>query len=260
MRELMGSYLSSALLLGQRTGELHKALASDVKDPAFAPEPFTALYRRSLYQSFRTLADQSLSLLAKRLPGLAEDIRPDAAKILQLEGVIFDRLRQIVDKKMTGMRIRCHGDFHLGQVLFTGKDFVIIDFEGEPARPITERRLKRSPLRDVAGMLRSFNYAALSKLRNNSVRPEDAVQLKPWARFWDFWVSVTFLKGYLEATTNASFTPKSAEEFNLMLSVHTLEKAIYELGYELNNRPSWVDVPIAGILQMVKPEESNRAK
>jgi maltose alpha-D-glucosyltransferase / alpha-amylase len=161
---------------------------------------------------------------------------------------------------MTGMRIRCHGDFHLGQVLFTGKDFVIIDFEGEPARPITERRLKRSPLRDVASMLRSFNYAGLSKLRNNSVRPEDALQLKPWARFWDCWVSVTFLKGYLEATTNASFTPKSAEEFDLMLSVHMLEKAIYELGYELNNRPNWVDVPIAGILQIVKPEESNRDK
>jgi maltose alpha-D-glucosyltransferase/alpha-amylase len=158
------------------------------------------------------------------------------------------------------MRIRCHGDFHLGQVLFTGKDFVIIDFEGEPARPITERRLKRSALRDVAGMLRSFNYAALTKLRNNSVRPEDAVQLRPWARFWDFWVSVTFLKGYLEATASASFAPKSQDEFNLMLSVHMLEKAIYELGYELNNRPDWVDIPIAGILRMVTPEESNRAK
>ena len=194
------------------------------------------------------------------MPGLAEDIRPDAAKILQLEGAIFDRFRQVVDKKMTGMRIRCHGDFHLGQVLFTGKDFVIIDFEGEPARPITERRLKRSPLRDVASMLRSFNYAALTKLRNNSVRPEDAVQLKPWARFWDLWVSVTFLKGYLEATANASFAPKSADEFNLMLNIHMLEKAIYELGYELNNRPGWVDIPIAGILRMVKPEESNRIK
>jgi maltose alpha-D-glucosyltransferase/alpha-amylase len=260
VRELMGPYLSSALLLGQRTGELHKALASDVKDPVFAPEPFTALYRRSLYQSFRTLADQSLSLLEKRLPGLPEEIRPDGAKILKLENAILERLRQILDKKMTGMRIRVHGDFHLGQVLFTGKDFVIIDFEGEPARPITERRLKRSPLRDVAGMLRSFNYAALSKLRNNSIRPEDAAQLKPWARFWDFWVSAGFMKGYLETTAGASFLPKSQDEFNLMLSVYVLEKAIYELAYELNNRPTWTDVPLAGILQIVQHEESNRAK
>jgi maltose alpha-D-glucosyltransferase/alpha-amylase len=260
VRELMGPYLSSALLLGQRTGELHKSLASDVKDPAFAPEPFTALYRRSLYQSMRTLADQSLSLLEKRLPGLPEEIRPDGGKILKLESAILDRLKQILDKKMTGMRIRCHGDFHLGQVLFTGKDFVVIDFEGEPARSITERRLKRSPLRDVAAMLRSFNYAALSKLRNNSVRPEDVAQLKPWARFWDFWVSVSYVKGYLDTTANASFLPKSQDELNLMLGVYVLEKAIYELAYELNNRPTWTDVPIAGILQIVKPEESNRAK
>jgi maltose alpha-D-glucosyltransferase/alpha-amylase len=260
VRELMGSYVSSAHLLGQRTGELHKALASDVKDPAFSPEPFTALYRRSLYQSLRTLADQSLSLLEKRLQGLPAEIRPDAVKVLKLESAIVDRLRQILDKKITGLRIRCHGDFHLGQVLFTGKDFVIIDFEGEPARSIAERRLKRSPLRDVAGMLRSFNYAALSKLRNNSVRPEDAAQLKPWARFWDFWVSVSFLQGYLQATANASFMPKSRDELNLMLGVYMLEKAIYELAYELNNRPAWVDVPIAGILQIVKPEESHRTK
>jgi maltose alpha-D-glucosyltransferase / alpha-amylase len=252
----MGAYLSSALLLGRRTGELHAALASDVKDPAFSPEPFTALYRRSLYQSLRTMADHSLSLLEKRLQGLPQEVRPDAEKVVKLESAMYDRLRQIVDKKMSGMRIRCHGDFHLGQVLFTGKDFVIIDFEGEPARPITERRLKRSPLRDVAGMLRSFNYAALSKLRDNSMRPEDAVQLKPWARFWDFWVSVTYLKGYFEATANASFMPKTQEEISLMLSVYMLEKAIYELAYELNNRPAWVDIPIAGILQIMKPQEA----
>ncbi len=260
VRDLMGSYLSSALLLGQRTGELHKALASDAKDPAFSPEPFTALYRRSLYQSFRTLADQSLSQLEQRLRNLPEAIRPDAAKVLRLESTIFDRLRQILDRKITGMRIRCHGDFHLGQALFTGKDFVIIDFEGEPTRSLTERRLKRSPLRDVAGMLRSFNYASLSKLKNNTMRPEDAVQLKSWARFWNVWVSVNYLKGYLETTANSSFMPRSQEETSFMLSIYMLEKAIYELGYELNNRPQWVDVPIAGILEMIKPEESNRPK
>jgi maltose alpha-D-glucosyltransferase / alpha-amylase len=256
VQELMGGYLSSARLLGQRTGELHIALASDAKDPVFAPEPFTALYRRSLYQSLRTLADQSLSLLQQRLRGLSPEVRAEAEKVLKLEGAIFDRLRRIVDKKMTGMRIRGHGDFHLGQVLFTGKDFVIIDFEGEPVRPITERRLKRSPLRDVAAMLRSFNYAALSKLRNDSIRPEDAVQLRPWARFWDFWVSVNYLRGYFSATASSSFMPKSQDELSLMLSAYTLEKAVYELGYELNNRPNWVDIPIAGILELMKSQEA----
>ena len=259
-RDLMGSYLSSALLLGQRTGELHRALASDVKDPAFTPEPFTALYRRSLYQSLRTLADQSLSLLTTRLQNLPETTRPDAERIVKLENAIFERLRQIIDRKMTGMRIRCHGDFHLGQVLFTGKDFVIIDFEGEPARSLTDRRLKRSPLRDVAAMLRSFNYASLSKLKNHSIRPEDAAQLKPWAHFWDVWVSVNYLKGYFQATANSSFMPKSQEEFSFMLGIHVLEKAIYELGYELNSRPDWVDVPIAGILEMMQADDSNRSK
>jgi maltose alpha-D-glucosyltransferase/alpha-amylase len=97
-------------------------------------------------------------------------------------------------------------------------------------------------------------------LRNNSVRPEDAAQLKPWARFWDFWVSASFVKGYLDTAANASFLPKSQDEFNAMLSIYVLEKAVYELAYELNNRPDWADVPIAGILQIVQPEEANRAR
>jgi len=252
-KELMGSYLSSAHLLGQRTGELHMALASERKDAAFTPEPFTALYRRSLYQSLRTLTDQSLSLLEKRLPGLPQEVRTNAEKVLNLEGAIFDRFRQIVERKITAMRIRCHGDYHLGQVLFTGKDFVIIDFEGEPARPITERRLKRSPLRDVAGMLRSFHYAALTKLRGDHVRPEDAVHLQPWAHYWNLWVSASYFKGFLDATAEATFLPKSPEELVLMLDIYLLEKAIYELSYELNNRPDWVAVPIEGILGLLGP-------
>ena len=256
-QEVMGGYLASARLLGQRTGELHLALASDVKDPAFAPEPYTALYRRSHYQSMRTLADQALSLLEKRLAKLPEELRPEAAKLLKLEGAIFGTFRQILEKKITGMRIRGHGDYHLGQVLFTGKDFVITDFEGEPARPIGERRTKRSPLRDVAGMLRSFHYAALTKLRSNHIRPEDAVQLKPWAHYWPLWVSVTYLKGFLETTSEAMFMPKSREEISLFLNIYLLEKAVYELRYELNNRPDWVGVPIAGILEILQPADSH---
>jgi maltose alpha-D-glucosyltransferase/alpha-amylase len=255
-QEVMGAYLPSARLLGQRTGELHIALASDTKDPAFAPEPSTAFYRRSLYQSLRTLADQSLSLLERRLPGLPEEIRPRAQKVLKLEPTILDRFRRILERRVTAVRIRCHGDYHLGQVLFTGKDFVIIDFEGEPARPIGERRLKRSPLRDIAGMMRSFNYAALSKLKGDGIRPEDAAQLKPWARYWTLWVSVNFLKGFFEATAQATFMPKSREEMDLWLNIYLLEKAVYELSYELNNRPNWIEVPIAGILEILNPGDT----
>ncbi|MPZ77220.1 MAG: maltose alpha-D-glucosyltransferase [Deltaproteobacteria bacterium] len=251
-QELIGTYLSSACLLGQRTGEMHAALAADRKDPAFAPEPFTALYRRSLYQSMRSHADQALGLLQKRLKRLPEDIHSQAEEVLKHEPEIFTQCRQIVEKKITGMRIRCHGDYHLGQVLFTGKDFIIIDFEGEPARSVTERRLKRSPLRDVACMLRSLNYAALTKLRGGGLRPEDAIQLKPWARYWNSWVSASYLKGYFAAVQPSGLIPKAREELSLLLNILLLEKAVYELSYELNNRPDWVGVPIEGILELIK--------
>jgi maltose alpha-D-glucosyltransferase/alpha-amylase len=257
-QEVMAGYLSCAQLLGRRTGELHLALAMESKNPAFAPEPFTTLYRRSLYQSLRTLADQALSLLAGKLRSLPEAIRPDAEKVVGLEGAIFDCYKRLLDRKLTGMLIRCHGDFHLGQVLYTGRDFIIIDFEGEPARSITERRLKRSPLRDVAGMLRSFNYAAHAKLKTNGKRPENTVQLRPWARFWDVWASVAFLRGYRQAVAGASFMPRSQEELSLVLQIFLLDKAIYELSYELNNRPDWVDIPIAGIVEMIRLMEDQR--
>jgi maltose alpha-D-glucosyltransferase/alpha-amylase len=252
-QEAIGSYLESARLLGQRTGELHVALASVAKNPAFSPEPFTAFNRRSLYQSMRTVADQALTLLGNRLRNLPQEVRVDAEKVLSLEKDIFKRLQLIADKKITGMRIRCHGDYHLGQVLFTGKDFVIIDFEGEPARPISQRRLKGSPLRDVAGMLRSFHYATVSRLRGEGLRPEDISNVEPWARLWHEWVSVTFLKAYLEATGQAGFLPRSKDELKILLDVHLLEKAAYELAYELNNRPDWVNVPLQGILELMQP-------
>ena len=256
--DVMGGYIASARLLGQRTGELHEALASDTRDPAFAPEPFTALYRRSLYQSLRATADQALALLAQRLPNLPEQMRPDAEKMLKLENTIFARFRQIVDRKITGMRIRCHGDLHLGQVLFTGKDFVITDFEGEPVRSITERRIKRSPLRDVAGVLRSFDYAALSKLKGNDIGPENRGQLKIWGRFWSIWAAVHYLKGYFQVTGKSSLMPKTQEEIRLALDTYMLEKALYEVAYELNNRPDWVDIPITGILDILQPDPSRQ--
>jgi maltose alpha-D-glucosyltransferase/alpha-amylase len=157
------------------------------------------------------------------------------------------------------MRIRVHGDYHLGQVLFTGKDFVIIDFEGEPAHPLSARKIKRSPLRDVAGMLRSFHYAANAPLIGKAggivFRPEDLARLEPWAHCWTLWISAAFLSAYLESSAQASFLPRSREEISSLLSVFLLEKAIYELGYELNNRPDWVKLPLHGILDLLETAE-----
>lgn len=253
--EMIGPYLESARLLGQRTGELHVTLASDPDNPEFSPESFSTLYQRSLYQSMRSLARQIFQLLRQRLKDLPEGLRHEVQRTLDQEGEILHRFQSILKRKITAMRIRCHGDYHLGQVLYTGRDFIIIDFEGEPARPLSERRIKRSPLRDVAGMLRSFHYAVYSALftqeASGMVRPEDLAFLEPWTRFWHLWVCTVFLKAYLEVASHGHFLPQTPEELQVLLDAYLLEKSIYELGYELNNRPDWVKIPIQGIQQQL---------
>jgi maltose alpha-D-glucosyltransferase/alpha-amylase len=150
------------------------------------------------------------------------------------------------------MRTRIHGDYHLGQVLRTGSDFIIIDFEGEPARPIAERRVKRSPLQDVAGMLRSFHYAAFAPLLGEKkMRAEDAGKMSVWAESWNAWVAGRYLGTYFETAGAAAYLPQRQEEVQIVLELHLLEKAIYELGYELNNRPTWVGIPLQGISKLL---------
>jgi maltose alpha-D-glucosyltransferase/alpha-amylase len=253
-RELIGYYLESAELLGQRTAELHVALASRTEDPAFAPEPFTKLYQRSLYQSMRTDARKALDLLRKRLPHLPDALRGGAGQILEREKVILGRFKQLSDRRIAARRIRCHGDLHLGQVLYTGRDFAIIDFEGEPERPIGERRIKSSPLRDVAGMVRSFHYAShaailreapgLTRLREASIPAED------WLHFWYIWTAAAYLKSYFAKASFGDFLPSDRTELSILLDGYLLDKAMYELLYELNNRPQWTRIPIEGILQL----------
>jgi len=254
--EIMGTYSEAARLLGQRTGELHVTLASAPEDPDFAPEPFSKLYQRSLYQSTRNLTGRVFQMLKRTLKRLPESLQSEAKQVLDREGEILNSFQSVTRKKISAMRLRCHGDYHLGQVLWTGKDFVIMDFEGEPARPINERRIKRSPLRDVAGMLRSFHYAAYSGLfdfreRRGLVVEEELEAINFWARFWHFWVSVIFLKAYMEEAMEGDFLPESREELRTLIDMYLLEKAIYEMGYELNNRPDWVRIPLQGIQQLL---------
>ncbi len=148
-------------------------------------------------------------------------------------------------------RIRVHGDYHLGQVLWTGDDFVIIDFEGEPTRPLSQRRFKRCPLRDVAGMLRSFQYAAEAALRSGRLRHEDVVTLGPWAALWVDWVSSAFLDGYLEKMKGTSLFPADLQSTKTLIEFYLLEKVIYEIGYELDHRPDWLEIPLRACLSLV---------
>ncbi|HMJ07323.1 MAG TPA: putative maltokinase, partial [Chthoniobacterales bacterium] len=251
--ELIGGiYPEKAKLLGQRTGELHQALAADPDDRAFAPEPFNALAQRSVFQSMRGSLRRAFDLLEKKLPDLPEAFRAEATEVLAAEEQILAQEQRILEQSSAAAKIRIHGDYHLGQALYTGKDFVILDFEGEPARPLSERKLKRSALRDVAGMMRSFQYAAYSALWQPAMRPEDIPFLERWADIWYREMSSVFLQSYLRATEGAAFIPKNENEFRVLLEAYLLDKAVYEVGYELNNRPAWVVIPIRGIKHILQ--------
>ncbi len=249
-----GVSLERARLLGRRTAELHAALASS-DEPRLAPEAVTPFARRSSYQSLRNLAVRSLGALGEAQASLPVGERELARRVLAEEDRILARLRALLQRPPAGRLIRCHGDYHLGQLLYTGSDFLIIDFEGEPARPLAERRRKRSPLADVAGMLRSYHYAVESVLAGRAegsrLRPEDTGALGPWGAFWCAWVSSSFLGSYLEVVAPARILPESPQELAFQIDLFLLEKALYELGYELNNRPDWVGVPLRGLLELL---------
>jgi maltose alpha-D-glucosyltransferase/alpha-amylase len=249
-----GVYPERARQLGDRTARMHFALAADETDPAFAPEPFTTLYQRSIYQSMRASLRRTMTLLQHRLPHLDPQYRKLVLEIAGAEPQILARMSNLLRRRITCSKIRTHGDFHLGQVLNTGKDFVIIDFEGEPSRSLSERKLKRCALRDVAGMLRSFHYAAHTALsmRQQIVRPEDVPLLEPWAEHWANWIGSAYLQSYLAAADGALFVPDNRDDTEALLDAFLLEKAIYEVVYELNNRPKWISIPLRGIRQILR--------
>ncbi len=246
----VGPFLASAALLGRRTAELHLALSSDSEDPVFRPEPLSPFVQRSMYQSLRGLNRKIFQILSRRLPTLPPSVVADAKRVAGLESRIHDEFSLISTRAVRASQIRVHGDYHLGQVLWNGSDFSIIDFEGEPARSLTERRLKRSGFKDVAGMIRSFHYAAYTDLGS---APDPKVEKR--AVDWFRAVSAAFLRAYFETSAGSVFLPSDRSQRELLLRTYLLEKAVYELGYELNNRPDWVHIPIRGILSMIDEDE-----
>jgi maltose alpha-D-glucosyltransferase/alpha-amylase len=238
-RSTIDCYADLARLLGQRTAEMHLALAANESNADFAPEPTSMLDARSIYQSIRSMLSPVIEAVRLRLPTLGGPSRDDAAAVLEAEERLHEHLRALLNRPISAKRIRCHGDFHLGQVLFTGGDFYIIDFEGEPGRPLRERRLKRWALKDVAGMLRSFEYAA-------------AASGMDYARDWAKRSGEAFLRGYFDTAAVGSFLPVTQGEQEVLLNAMLIEKALYELRYELDHRPDWVPIPLRGLRELAE--------
>lgn len=246
IKEFIGyTVAEGASLLGTRTGEMHMALASGTGLVDFKPEEFSLHYQRSLFSGMQSLVRGAFQNLLSKINTLPPQLKEEATILLNQKDEILKQLKQVYSKKLDVTRIRIHGNYQLRRVLFTGKDIAILDFGGDPARSYSDRRIKRSALRDVAGMIRSFYYAAYEGLIiDKKLRPEDITRHEPYTDLWIHHVSGYFLNAYLKAVKGASFIPAEQQEFEMLLRTYLLEKAIYSLHYELSNRPAYVIVPL----------------
>jgi maltose alpha-D-glucosyltransferase/alpha-amylase len=250
-KDNVGIYLDAAATLGRRTAEMHLALASQTDDPDFAPEPLTPENFQNVLLEFHQHASRVLDVLKERVSYLPDEVVEIAASVLSRRRRILDHFISMHSNNFQTQRTRIHGDYHLGQVLRVKTDFEILDFEGEPARSLAYRRAKQSPLKDVAGMLRSFSYAAYASLINYAARhPEDVSRLEPWAQLWEHSVAAAFLRAYRETAQGAAFLPADSGDFKELLEIFLLDKALYEVLYELNARPEWVRIPLMGIMSL----------
>lgn len=250
-RDQFGLYLDSAAVLGRRTAEMHLALACPSDDPVFGTKMMTAADLQELAKELEAHAAHVFDRLKQSLSKLPDDMVEQAGLVLSRRRQLLGMFRELETRGISAGRARIHGDYHLGQVLRVKSDYVIIDFEGEPARSLAERRAKQSPLKDVAGMLRSFFYAAWVGLQNYTARrPDDSAKIAQWAILWERATSAEFLRAYRETSGSASFLPPEPGAFAVLLDAYLLDKVLYELLYELNNRPAWVGIPLRGILTM----------
>jgi maltose alpha-D-glucosyltransferase / alpha-amylase len=253
--ELIGTYLESARLLGLRTAELHLALSAEGKNPDFAPEPFTTYYQRSLYQTMRNTTRRTLQKLRDEFARLPAEVQPLARRVLDLEPELLQCFQPLLALRVSAARIRCHGDFGLGQVLHTGKDFMIVDFEGHPSQATSERRIKRLVLRDIAGMLCSFHYVAdmalTRQMATNRLDEAERHRLAPWADSWRLWVSVAFLKGYFDKLGRSPLLPGNDDELQVLLGIYLLQRTLAELWDHVVAQSGLVRPTCEGILQLL---------
>ncbi len=249
--EDVGPYEQTAATLGRRTAQMHRALAGGKSDPAFAPEPMTVADVAALAEEIQTQGRRALEGTIAGLKRLPAEVAPAAREFLEQAPAALRRWAAAPAVRPGALKIRCHGDYHLGQVLWADGDFIILDFEGEPTRTVAQRRARQSPLKDVAGMLRSFDYAAYAGLfAFTHDRPADFGRLAPSAERWRRGVSAAFLGAY--RATAADLLPADTAQGAALLDAFLLAKALYELVYELNNRPDWVRIPLRGILALME--------
>jgi maltose alpha-D-glucosyltransferase/alpha-amylase len=241
--------------LGRRTGELHAALAAATGTPDFDPEPIGAEDWGAWLDKARQDIGQTLQMLEHRRSELPERIRGDVDALLARQNELRSRVEALASRGVQACKSRYHGDYHLGQVLLSAHDFVIVDFEGEPSRPVAERRAKHSPLRDVAGMLRSFSYAAELALEEATAeRPDDRQRVAPLIASWRRESEAAFMAAYREAARGSATYPQQAEDAQRLIELFLIEKALYEVRYELDMRPQWLRIPIAGLLELLQTE------
>ncbi len=253
---LGGFYLDMVRSLGARSAAFHLTLAAPKRLAAFKPEPFSKLYQRSVYQSMRNLVRRTARSMGKSRSRLPEQLQSRADRFITNEKALLRFLERVFNVRVEAQKTRIHGDYHLGQVLFTGKDYVILDFEGEAERSLGDRCLKRSPLRDVAGMLLSFHHAAYTALDYEaSLHPDKREAMEPWTRAWGRLCGGTFLQSWLRAAGTAPFVPQNTEAVETLLSCFLLERAVLEIERALNNGLERLHLPLMLLEQLLESEE-----
>ncbi len=259
----VGSYLESARLLGVRTAELHLALASPNGDGEFVVEPMTSHYLRGVFQTMRFLASQNLRLLRRQIKLLPPDLAPVAQRACELEPAILKCYRPLMEQQFEAGRTRIHGDCQLDQILWTGRDFVFVDFEGDANLPISERRLKRSPLVDVARLVRSFHHAAYAgfhqQVELGAIARENLPKYEPWVRHWNRAVSRAYLQAYCERVRDSALLPGDEDKLRMLLLAYVLHQVMDELGRELRSRSENVRAPLQAIINLTEEQLPVRA-